>query len=405
MKFPDLTALAQSINFKRLQRLVIRIGISVGVLVAVAFITIKATHASYLLSPGKLSDVEFTGEVLGGVSSHADLERECSHCHAPIHCVEDTRCQDCHFDIAEDRTNINTLHGRLPGVSKCQNCHPEHNGADADLTLLPYLNVDHYLLAGFSLEKHTINYDGTNLNCETCHQQNVTVIETIDCVDCHATQDHDSMAKHIEDYGSACSECHDGRDRMINGFVHEPYFPLQAGHQDLQCSQCHHKEQYIDLASDCAACHQEPEMHADLFGTTCENCHTATAWSPAQLSQHAFGLTHGGEPISDCESCHTETFTSCDCSLCHEESELNMAQMNQQAQQNGLLVQQSGNSTPGDHEGYEMENCLACHAEGIVNPGVQNRSQGGNGTGQPQNQGNPTQNESVVPADPKPGNH
>ena len=40
---------------------------------------------------------------MGGISSHADFEQECGHCHAPLHCVTDTQCQDCHLEIAEQR--------------------------------------------------------------------------------------------------------------------------------------------------------------------------------------------------------------------------------------------------------------------------------------------------------------
>lgn len=368
-------------------RWVIRISVGIGAVMAFGFILIKVTHASYLLSPGGLSSQVIKGQMLGEVSSHADLNRQCSHCHAPVHCVEDTRCQDCHFEIAQDREDINTLHGRLPGVSKCQNCHPEHNGSDADLTLLPYLNVDHFLLAGFSLEKHQKNYDGSNFDCETCHQQNVSMIKTIDCVDCHANQDHDTIAAHIEQFGDACSECHDGRDRMLNGFVHEPYFSLQGGHKDLQCSQCHQKEQYVDLPSNCAACHSEPEIHAGVFGTSCESCHTSTAWTPAQLQQHAFGLEHGGDSIENCQNCHTETFTECDCSSCHKEEDMNMAGMNQQAQQNGLIAQNTDNNPLFNHESPQMGDCLACHPAGLVESGKGMREQTGNSSQSGQSQG------------------
>ncbi len=364
---------------------IFRVGVVFGVIIAAGFILIKVTHATYLLSPGELSNVKMGGGMLGGVASHAELERKCSHCHAPVHCVEDTRCQDCHMDIATDRTDISTLHGRLPGVTKCQNCHPEHNGADADLTLLPYLNVDHYLLAGFSLEKHVTNYDGSSMNCESCHTQDVNLIETIDCVECHSGYDHDYIASHIEKFGKACAECHDGSDRMLTGFVHEPYFSLQGGHRELECSQCHNKEQYVDLASTCNSCHEEPEVHAGVFGTTCENCHSAIAWVPAQLKQHAFGLQHGGEPIDDCQTCHTETFTACDCGSCHKDEELNLAQMNQQAEQQGLMVQSNNaNNNPSDHTGPEMQDCLSCHPNGVISGNAQNRGeerQGGNGTG------------------------
>ena len=101
------------------------------------------TYATYLLSPGELSGMEVEQVELGGVKSHAELESDCKHCHAPIHCVEDTRCQDCHFEIEQDRRDSSTLHGRLPGVAKCQTCHPEHMGHDADLTVFAFPNVDH----------------------------------------------------------------------------------------------------------------------------------------------------------------------------------------------------------------------------------------------------------------------
>ncbi len=359
-------------------RWTIRAVVGLGVVLVFGFILIKVTHASYLLSPGGLSSQMMNGKMLGEVSSHADLNRQCSHCHAPVHCVEDTRCQDCHFQIAEDRDNINTLHGKLPGVSKCQNCHPEHNGSDANLTLLPYLNVDHFLLAGFSLEKHQKNYDGTNFDCETCHQQNVNIIETIDCVECHSNQDHNKLAGHIEQFGDACAECHDGRDRMVNGFVHEPYFSLLGGHKDLQCSQCHLREQYVDIPSNCAACHNEPEIHAGVFGTSCESCHTSTAWVPAQLQQHAFGLEHGGESIENCQNCHSETFTQCDCSLCHKDEEMNMAEMNLKAHQNGLVTQSAGSNSIVSHESPQMKDCLVCHPSGQIEPDKGAREQIGN---------------------------
>jgi hypothetical protein len=122
------------------------------------------SYASYLLSPGELSNMESKEIMLGGVKSHAELARQCSHCHAPIHCVTDTRCQDCHFEIEQDRLDVNTIHGRLPGVAKCQTCHPEHQGHDADLTVFAFPNIDHYAMTGFSIEAHVTNTDGKKIH-------------------------------------------------------------------------------------------------------------------------------------------------------------------------------------------------------------------------------------------------
>ena len=318
--------------------------VALGVLGLSGFVLIKVTHATYLLSPGKLSAYHEKDDLLGGVSSHAELQRQCAHCHAPVHCVEDTRCQDCHFDIAADRNDVTTLHGRLPGVSKCQNCHPEHNGSEADLTLLPFLNVDHYLLAGFSLAHHVDNYDGNKFSCTSCHTQEGSILETMDCVDCHAAEDHDYIATHIEAYGSACIECHDGRDRMIEEFDHEPFFSLQAGHSEVDCSDCHQKEQYVGLTSTCEDCHVEPEIHAGVFGTNCERCHSATAWVPAQLKEHTFAIQHGSEPVQDCETCHAGTYTEYPCGSCHEDAAMNDVHKSLRA--------------------ADLSDCIACHPTG-----------------------------------------
>lgn len=302
------------------------------------------TYATYLLSPGDLSGMEVEQIELGGVKSHAELKSDCKHCHAPIHCVTDTRCQDCHFEIEQDRRDSSTLHGRLPGVAKCQTCHPEHMGHDADLTIFAFPNVDHYAMTGFSIQNHITNSDGTKFTCTSCHTKVREIIETIDCLHCHSAENHDEMAEHIETYGYGCFECHDGQDRMITGFDHEPFFSLQGGHADLTCDDCHAEKQYVGISSACVDCHEEPEMHAGVFGTSCEYCHTEQGWTPAVLTRHTFEMQHGDEVIEDCETCHAGNYTEYPCASCHEEVDMVVA-----------------------HEPYqvaELNNCIACHPTG-----------------------------------------
>ena len=52
------------------------------------------------------------------------------------------------------------LHGLLPGTNRCQNCHKEHQGREADITTLAFRRIDHASLANFSLDYHQENYDG-----------------------------------------------------------------------------------------------------------------------------------------------------------------------------------------------------------------------------------------------------
>jgi len=313
------------------------------VLVASGLLYVK-TYATYLLSPGDLSGMEVEQIELGGVKSHAELKSDCQHCHAPIHCVTDTRCQDCHLEIEQDRRDSSTLHGRLPGVAKCQTCHPEHKGHDADLTVFAFPNVDHYAMTGFSIQNHVTNTDGKKFTCTSCHTKVREIIETIDCVQCHSAENHDEMAIHIETYGNSCFECHDGQDRMITGFDHEPIFSLQGGHADLTCTDCHQDKKYVGTGNACANCHEEPQMHAGVFGDSCEYCHTEQGWAPAVLTRHTFEFQHGDEVIEDCETCHAGNYSEYPCAGCHEGQDMVLA-----------------------HEPYEvaeLNNCIACHPTG-----------------------------------------
>jgi hypothetical protein len=43
------------------------------------------------------------------------------------------------------------------------------------------------------------------------------------------------------------------------------------------------------------------------------------AWAPALLTQHTFSLTHGGEELLACESCHVGGYQDKSCYECHED--------------------------------------------------------------------------------------
>jgi mono/diheme cytochrome c family protein len=74
----------------------------------------------------------------------------------------------------------------------------------------------------------------------------------------------------------------------------------------------------LDDPHHCATCHEEPEIHADLFGVNCARCHSATAWTPAVLTSHIFLLDHGGEGEVSCQTCHPAKYGVYDCYSCHD---------------------------------------------------------------------------------------
>lgn len=300
---------------------------------------------SGLLSPGSLSMQHKNGQPIQGYVSHADFQNDCLHCHAPVHCLTDDRCQECHMEIARQRAEGVGLHSLVPGTEKCQTCHTEHQGHEASITDLALQNINHELMTGFSLDLHGKDYDDTELDCESCHSQNRFVAATLDCITCHVNADHEGMAEHIEEFGTGCTDCHDGKDRMTD-FDHSPYYLLDGAHQDVECGECHLNKQYLETPNQCIDCHPEPELHAGIFGQDCNRCHTATAWAPAQLLKHTFLIDHdpGPEDIETCETCHAGSYTQYPCYNCHLADEMELAHV--------------------DEEVANLEDCLSCHPTG-----------------------------------------
>ena len=300
------------------------------VLIGMLFSEGLMVHFHKYTSPGPLSSARATEPKavvpvqMGGISSHADFEQECGHCHAPLHCVTDTKCQDCHLEIAEQRLTATGLHSVLPDVAQCEQCHQEHLGREASITQFAFQNIDHQLLSGFSLAEHSIDYADNPIGCDNCHNQDQYTKASLDCISCHIGENHDLISAHIDEFGSDCVPCHDGSDRMAD-FEHDRFYVLEGEHQDTDCTDCHQEKIFAGTATDCAGCHQDPQIHLGIFGLQCERCHVASAWLPAQLTVHTFLVDHGEEVDSTeltCETCHEKTYTEYPCFSCHDSQEM-----------------------------------------------------------------------------------
>jgi hypothetical protein len=295
--------------------------------------------------PGPVSAASPRGESLGGYQSHAEFEKECKLCHIPVHCLSSDRCQRCHSNVADERGQVGSLHGNLPGTDKCQNCHPEHQGREKPVNEFPLIKANHDLLTGYSLALHQTDFDGNPLACEACHFQSHLTDESVDCVPCHTEAEPVTMAEHTALYGTDCVPCHDGRDRMV-GFDHQQVFDLSDGHSTVECEECHSGKTYVGTSGECASCHEDPPVHAGQFGLKCEYCHSTLAWTPAQLSLHPFPIDHGAEEELACEDCHADIYAEYTCYGCHDHSPEPMREIHIQ-------------------EGIpEFEDCFECHPTG-----------------------------------------
>lgn len=113
-------------------------------------------------------------------------------------------------------------------------------------------------------------------------------------------------------------------------------------------------EAFVQVSSEtdpheCAACHEEPAIHADRFGLDCVRCHSLTAWTPGLLTRHTFALDHGGGGPVACQTCHTDSYASNSCYGCHD---------NHQAQEMETFHQQEGL--------YDITQCERCHPTGAA---------------------------------------
>ena len=127
----------------------------------------------------------------------------------------------------------------------------------------------------------------------------------------------------------------------VRGFV-EPSAPaVETGMAYLQSEAEEDPHQCID-------CHEEPAMHAELFGINCGRCHNTVTWKPAVLTKHNFLLDHGGNGEVDCKTCHADNYIKYDCYACHEDH-------------------QAEEMIPvhNDENIFEFANCATCHPTGV----------------------------------------
>ncbi len=324
---------------------------STGIIAAVITALIIAGYAyaqgGLMYNPGPLN-AQKGEEVLGGVTSHAEIAGNCKACHtAPWESAKMAdRCADCHGDVAIQMQDIASMHGRMlhdnPDLS-CRHCHPEHRGADAQLTVMSDAAFPHEVV-GFSLSGHQLTALGDAFVCSDCHGKDISRFDMTACDTCHRQMDLGFMTAHTLSFGSACLDCHDGMDSLVTKFNHNNFsFKLTGKHVGLPCVQCHTDARkltdFATAAQDCYSCHRRDEPHEGRFGTDCSVCHSVGGWIPAKFDHNLSTFKLEGEhQEAACESCHQNGVfkgTPTDCFSCHKQDDA--------------------------HNGHFGNDCSACH--------------------------------------------
>ena len=206
-----------------------RLGCLTGVGIFAAIVTVLViagfvyARGGLLYNPGPLNAQD--GEMLGGVTSHAQTEGECKACHtAPWESERMAdRCLKCHTGIALQVPDPSTLHGNIMSGNPdlgCRSCHPEHRGPDAALTVMETGSFPHELV-GFSLRGHQRMAAREPFTCEDCHASSISTFTLDTCQTCHSQVNSAFTIAHSISFGETCLDCHDGVDRFGDGFRHD----------------------------------------------------------------------------------------------------------------------------------------------------------------------------------------
>jgi len=241
------------------------------------------------------ADFEFDHEAETGVAllgAHADAG--CLRCHndrGPAGAFAARGCAGCHEDVHRGKLGLN-----------CQDCHGEEDWSPREAIAL-------HDRTGFSLvgahaaaacwrchlDAPAGQFSGTDTQCHNCHQDDLARADS---------PDHQAQG-----WVTDCDRCHIPTTWSGGGFNHGS-FPLVGVHRNTDCVECHIGGVFAGTPRECADCHladyqatTNPDHAAAGFPISCEECHSATGWSPASFLHDGWRLT-GSHRLEECSACH-----------------------------------------------------------------------------------------------------
>jgi len=296
-----------------------------AILVVLAVLAAAAATGNGIFSPGQLSGVT-PGGPIGGVGSHADLGARCDACHAVAGSSDRMgyRCLACHTQVRNDIESRGGLHGRLLATTtNCRDCHTDHRGVTASLTLADPRVFPHEQ-TGYTLGAHRLREQGGTFGCRDCHGGSLTALPASTCIACHQALNPPAMALHQDAFGAVCLNCHDGVETYGKAYDHATY-PLVGGHAGAPCAACHRgattPAALRATPTECVACHAAKDIHQGRLGASCAECHTTDGWAGASVNHDRTRYPLVGKHVGVlCESCHVDrhwTGIGATCRSCH----------------------------------------------------------------------------------------
>jgi hypothetical protein len=274
-----------------------------------------------------LSKVEFdhsqTKFALAGQHQIVD----CKSCHTSlVFSSAKTDCMSCHKDIHQGTVGFDCASCHTPSTWIVKNIMGIHQTSRFPLVGAHRSADCAQCHSGFS----ELKFDVLDVDCYSCHIQDYNYASSPD----HKTAN----------FSTDCQECHKVNAISWNTTnVNHSFFPLTGGHALPSCFSCHQQNTFSGLNPECVSCHQNtynattnPNHITAGIPTTCEVCHTTTAWSPAQFNHDLTEFPLTGKHINvDCSECHSTGYTNTpqDCYSCHQQDYQNTNDPNHVASQ------------------------------------------------------------------------
>jgi hypothetical protein len=366
--------------------------------------------------------LDFKGAKSDCAACHTDVHRgelgaECARCHTPrgfqdrglmLKAHQTTRfplegshitvdCSSCHTPAGQGALQF------VARATECVSCHERDfvaaKSPDHVASGIPRECVNCHAPTDWGSGK--FNHDATRFpltgahrstDCVRCHANNQYAGTPLECVACHQTDyAATTTPKHtLPTFVSTCTTCHSTIAWSPSAFNHDQtQFPLAGAHRSATCAQCHGDGVYRGKATTCVPCHQTdfnntttPKHTLPTFVSTCESCHTVTAWSPSSFKhdQTQFPLT-GAHRAVTCQQCHSDGVyagKATTCVSCHQ-TDYNTAANPSHSQARfptdctGCHTTTAWSPSLFDHGltqfpltgAHKAATCAQCHADGV----------------------------------------
>ncbi len=254
--------------------------------------------------------------VLNG--AHANISNDCAACHNGNYNNTPNTCFGCHAADYNATTNPNHASAQFP--TTCDDCHTETAWVPA--------NFDHSQFYPLTGAHQPIAND-----CALCHIGGNYNNTPNTCAGCHTPDFNQSQNPNHQALGlpTDCEMCHTtSPDWEPATFpIHNDFYVLNGAHANIanDCATCHNGN-YNNTPNTCFGCHAtdynattNPDHAAAQFPTTCEDCHSETAWSPSTFDHSQFYPFNGAHVAiaNDCNACHNGNYnnTPNTCAGCH----------------------------------------------------------------------------------------